>query len=688
MSVSDITAYVKTEQGLADTAKSSAAVKQDTGGAFLFELKQADETSHLTSEKESLSTENAQLKSTKEDKPTQQDSSETISELPENEEQVEPNSSEQQQPVMDSSGDVMLAQITAAQAMDTAVKHTSTQYSQDNDVTLLSAKSGSGKSSGFGSALTQSYDELTNKASSNVALDAASNDEALDTPSKTKLADVVGEQLNSAKPSTITADMNPVDKRLNIEELKHSTATTQQDKETVLSKSDSASPSPGALLATSKEVDKSAALASAKEVTAKIDSAVEQLIKQQSGVVNNLNAGDNQGSNIASELNLTKAQTLQLNDKLTQLNAQPQQTPESKPATLKAMLTELVNTDKSASIDTKPSSVNVSQTAGAQEASLPVKTTFQLNALNTNEKNQLAKQIKGYISNENPDKTQLTKLNQVLAQLQLPSTVVNHNTPAVNPAAANMAQLENINQQVKDSNSELGVKALVQESIKQPERNDFVETITSANKETVLPRVTQLFNQLTAVTASPTPQELATVSYEQALDAHIAQAQTQAAATSSSVKTVNVDAGVMQALNIIKSDAAKMLQERVSAMLNINNKEAEIRLDPPEMGSMHIRIRSDAEQAQINFVVQNQQAKEALEQSLPKLRDMLAEQGIELGESSIEQGQSQAQQDESDETNNQTGLAKQQNDDESTVTSEQLAQSTGQESSSSIDYYA
>ena len=59
---------------------------------------------------------------------------------------------------------------------------------------------------------------------------------------------------------------------------------------------------------------------------------------------------------------------------------------------------------------------------------------------------------------------------------------------------------------------------------------------------------------------------------------------------------------------------------------------------------MQIRIRSDAEQAQINFVVQSQQAKEMLEQSMGRLKEMLAEQGINLGESSVsEQGQNEQQ---------------------------------------------
>ena len=101
---------------------------------------------------------------------------------------------------------------------------------------------------------------------------------------------------------------------------------------------------------------------------------------------------------------------------------------------------------------------------------------------------------------------------------------------------------------------------------------------------------------------------------------------------------------LQQPVNIARNDAAKALFDKANMLLNLNLKEAEIRLDPPELGSMQIRIRSDAEQAQINFVVQSQQAKEMLEQSMGRLKEMLAEQGINLGESSVsEQGQNEQQ---------------------------------------------
>jgi flagellar hook-length control protein FliK len=156
--------------------------------------------------------------------------------------------------------------------------------------------------------------------------------------------------------------------------------------------------------------------------------------------------------------------------------------------------------------------------------------------------------------------------------------------------------------------------------------------------------------------------------------------------SSVAAQKLNADPNLAQALNLQKADVVKALHEKVNAMLTINNKEAEIRLDPPELGSMQIRIRSEAEQAQINFVVQNQQAKEALEQSMPKLKEMLAEQGIQLGESNIQQdsGSSSGQGTDDTQESSHSKLANQ----ESQAQNSQQSRSNSVSSESGIDYYA
>ncbi len=111
---------------------------------------------------------------------------------------------------------------------------------------------------------------------------------------------------------------------------------------------------------------------------------------------------------------------------------------------------------------------------------------------------------------------------------------------------------------------------------------------------------------------------------------------------------INKELLISQPINIANTDAAKSLQERVSFLLSQNKQEAEILLDPPELGSMQIKIRTEGEQAQVNFVVQNQQTKELLEQAMARLRELLSEQGMDLAESNIEQG---SQESEKQETN-------------------------------------
>jgi flagellar hook-length control protein FliK len=92
-----------------------------------------------------------------------------------------------------------------------------------------------------------------------------------------------------------------------------------------------------------------------------------------------------------------------------------------------------------------------------------------------------------------------------------------------------------------------------------------------------------------------------------------------------------------KAINIAKPEGHQQLAEKVRWMVNTKNLVAEIRLDPAELGSVHVKVALSGESATINFVVQSQQARDALDTATPKLREMLAEKGIELGQSSVRQ---------------------------------------------------
>lgn len=86
-----------------------------------------------------------------------------------------------------------------------------------------------------------------------------------------------------------------------------------------------------------------------------------------------------------------------------------------------------------------------------------------------------------------------------------------------------------------------------------------------------------------------------------------------------------------------KEMAADQLAERVQMMMSKNLKNIDIRLDPPELGRMHIRMNMQGDGATVHFTVANQHAREALEQAMPRLRDMLAQQGVQLGDTSVQQ---------------------------------------------------
>jgi len=73
----------------------------------------------------------------------------------------------------------------------------------------------------------------------------------------------------------------------------------------------------------------------------------------------------------------------------------------------------------------------------------------------------------------------------------------------------------------------------------------------------------------------------------------------------------------------------------------MNNKElstAEIRINPEHLGPISVRIDLTQDQASVQFTAQHAEVKEALEASIPKLREMLGTQQLNLTNITISQG--------------------------------------------------
>lgn len=76
--------------------------------------------------------------------------------------------------------------------------------------------------------------------------------------------------------------------------------------------------------------------------------------------------------------------------------------------------------------------------------------------------------------------------------------------------------------------------------------------------------------------------------------------------------------------------------ERMIMMAQHGPRSAQIQLDPPELGFMQIRVHVQGQdQISVSFTSPNPAVRDALEQQMPRLREMLAEQGLELSEGAI-----------------------------------------------------
>lgn len=100
-----------------------------------------------------------------------------------------------------------------------------------------------------------------------------------------------------------------------------------------------------------------------------------------------------------------------------------------------------------------------------------------------------------------------------------------------------------------------------------------------------------------------------------------------------------------QSLELNSQQAPQQLRERLMFMVNNGVQRAEIRLDPPDLGSMSIRVTVQNDQAQVNFQAQNPQAREMLEQAMPRLRELMEQQGLQLADSDVSEQQQQGDSD-------------------------------------------
>lgn len=133
---------------------------------------------------------------------------------------------------------------------------------------------------------------------------------------------------------------------------------------------------------------------------------------------------------------------------------------------------------------------------------------------------------------------------------------------------------------------------------------------------------------------------------------HSAQASSQVAALQSEkLETLTAN------LSLLEPNAATQLKDRLLYQLNNKIQSAEVKITPEDLGTVQIKVNLQQEQLSVQFVVQQTNAKELLEQQMPKLKELLQQQGLQLSESQVEQRQANDRRSGSDEKSGHRGYA-------------------------------
>lgn len=77
------------------------------------------------------------------------------------------------------------------------------------------------------------------------------------------------------------------------------------------------------------------------------------------------------------------------------------------------------------------------------------------------------------------------------------------------------------------------------------------------------------------------------------------------------------------------------LGQRVLWMVSQQHQLAELNLNPPDLGPLQVVLSVNNDQASAAFVSQNPEVRQALEAALPRLKEMMAESGINLGNATV-----------------------------------------------------
>lgn len=262
--------------------------------------------------------------------------------------------------------------------------------------------------------------------------------------------------------------------------------------------------------------------------------------------------------------------------------------------------------------------------------------------------NEVSKQVRQAVMAANP-KDQLANNN-------MPNLVINNESSAVqaNVNSGNTNVMNAIKQQVNpESNFNLNdVEVELETTSTKLESNTSKMTQQPANTNnnfaTLLQSNTNVIAKMADKVVQNTISTTAVGSVAKAAAATAATTTAETATTTTALKAADTTLKSMKnmpkltaSVPVTHKNWGEAVMQNVMFMSSKNMKQAEINLDPPELGALQVKINTQGDQTSVQFVAHNTAARDVLEQNINRLREMMNEQGMQLVEADVKDGRDQ-----------------------------------------------
>lgn len=92
---------------------------------------------------------------------------------------------------------------------------------------------------------------------------------------------------------------------------------------------------------------------------------------------------------------------------------------------------------------------------------------------------------------------------------------------------------------------------------------------------------------------------------------------------------------MLEALDLRQNNWGRVLGHQLHWLVSHRMQEAEIKVNPPELGPLTIRMSLHQNQTNVAFFCHEAAVREAIENALPRLREMLDSQGVSLNQAQV-----------------------------------------------------